>query len=289
MPFLSIITINYNNAAGLRKTLESVRTQSFTDYEHIIVDGGSTDGSVEVIQEFLQDAEYAKHVSWWCSEKDKGIYNAMNKGIQHAKGERVYMLNSGDALIHDVLLQVVPYLREHENEVVYGAVDCYKGNSFFRTACLSANRLKEGMIPHQGTFVPTVLHKNFGLYDESYSIVSDREMMLRLKFNGVNFFHIPIVVSDYNEEGISIRNGKLVVKESKKIDEIYFPKSVKIKFVFFVKRNLKLLLPGVIVLALHKLNCILRKLCKFRERGVQQYSLVSCLKLLSCATNRKVA
>ena len=248
-----------NNADGLRKTLESVRTQSFTDYEHIIVDGGSTDGSVEVIQEFLQDAEYAKHVSWWCSEKDKGIYNAMNKGIQHAKGEWVYMLNSGDALIHDVLLQVVPYLREHENEVVYGAVDCYKGDSFFRTACLSASRLEEGMIPHQGTFVPTVLHKNFGLYDESYSIVSDREMMLRLKFNGVNFFHIPIVISDYNEEGISIRNMKQVLKESKKMDKLYFPKSPIDIFVSFAKKTVKFVFPGFIISLLRRMCFIFRK------------------------------
>lgn len=77
---LSIITINYNNREGLKKTIESVLSQTFTDYEYIIIDGGSTDGSRELIE------QYQSHLSFWCSEPDKGIYNAMNKGIAKARG-----------------------------------------------------------------------------------------------------------------------------------------------------------------------------------------------------------
>ena len=100
---LSIITINYNNAFGLRKTLSSVAGQSFKNYEHIIIDGLSTDDSKNVIEEFLKNEDYAHHVSFWCSEKDSGIYNAMNKGILHASGKYLLMLNSGDELYENSL------------------------------------------------------------------------------------------------------------------------------------------------------------------------------------------
>lgn len=96
--FLSIITINYNNADGLRKTIESVKNQTSKNYEHIIIDGGSTDESVSVIKEFLANSDYAKQVTFWCSEKDKGVYDAMNKGTLHANGRFCLYLNSGDYL-----------------------------------------------------------------------------------------------------------------------------------------------------------------------------------------------
>ena len=86
----SIITINYNNVEGLRNTIKSVVNQTYTDYEFIIIDGGSTDGSVEVIK------EYANIITYWVSEPDKGIYNAMNKGIEVANGEYLNFMNSGD-------------------------------------------------------------------------------------------------------------------------------------------------------------------------------------------------
>ena len=98
---LSVITINYNNRDGLRQTIESVVGQTYRDFEYIIIDGGSTDGSVDVIK------EYADKIDYWVSEKDKGIYNAMNKGVAVALGEYCLFLNSGDTLCHpDVLAQV---------------------------------------------------------------------------------------------------------------------------------------------------------------------------------------
>ena len=86
----SIITINYNNEEGLRHTIESIVCQTYTDFEFIIIDGGSTDGSVDVIK------EYAEHIAYWVSEKDNGRYNAMNKGVCQAKGDYCIFMNSGD-------------------------------------------------------------------------------------------------------------------------------------------------------------------------------------------------
>ena len=103
MTKLSIITINRNNAAGLRKTIESVVSQTYTDFEYIIIDGASTDGSVEVIKEYaeatLPCGEGLGERLYWVSEPDKGIYNAMNKGILKAQGEYLLFLNSGDWLV----------------------------------------------------------------------------------------------------------------------------------------------------------------------------------------------
>ncbi|MEP7170167.1 MAG: glycosyltransferase, partial [Bacteroidota bacterium] len=101
MPLFSIITVNLNNAAGLKKTIESVVTQTFNDVEYIIIDGASTDGSKEVIK------NYETKISYWVSEKDTGIYNAMNKAIKKAKAEYCLFLNSGDSLTNKKVLNDV--------------------------------------------------------------------------------------------------------------------------------------------------------------------------------------
>ena len=108
---LSIITINYNNAVGLKKTLDSVAAQTYTDFEYIIVDGASTDGSVDIIREYenalaSRPSPLASHLKW-ISEPDTGIYNAMNKGIRLAHGEYTLMLNSGDYLVDEQVIEKV--------------------------------------------------------------------------------------------------------------------------------------------------------------------------------------
>jgi len=119
-PKLSIITVNLNNAEGLRKTIESVVSQTYTDYEYIIIDGGSTDGCVEIIK------QYEDKITYWVSEPDKGIYNAMNKGILKAKGEYCQFLNSGDWLIKESILHdifsILPIA-----DIIYGNEQTEKG------------------------------------------------------------------------------------------------------------------------------------------------------------------
>ena len=219
MTLISIITINYNNADGLRNTLESVRSQSFSDYEHIIVDGGSTDGSADVIHEFLTDSKYSKHITWWCSEKDSGIYNAMNKGLKKASGQFVYMLNSGDSLLPDALEKISAYLRENQDSVVYGPVDTYLDGKFKQTTGMGADHLPEGMIPHQGVFVPLKFHNQYGKYDERLKICADREFLLRLYNNKVPFIHMPVVVSNYDLGGLSETKAWTFLKETYKLDK----------------------------------------------------------------------
>ena len=116
MKKLSIITINRNNSAGLHKTIESVVSQTFTDYEYIIIDGASTDGSVDIIK------QYANKITSWVSEPDKGIYNAMNKGILKATGEYLLFLNSGDSLhTYNVLNEI--FRKEINSKIILGDVN----------------------------------------------------------------------------------------------------------------------------------------------------------------------
>lgn len=237
---LSIITINYNNADGLRKTIESVCSQAFNDYEHIIVDGGSKDGSADVIREFLADDKYSRHVGWWCSEKDGGIYNAMNKGIEKARGKFVYMLNSGDSLLPEILEKIAPYLDENMDKVVYGPVDCYLNDNFQKTTGMGSGHLPLGMMPHQGIFVPLELHKKFGVYNENYKICADREFMLRLYTNKIPFVHIPVIICNYDEGGISSTSTYAALKETYKLDKTMGMK--KKSLLRFIKGLVKLCL-----------------------------------------------
>ena len=113
---LSIITINYNNRDGLQKTIDSVVSQTYKNFEWIIIDGGSTDGSKELIE------QYQDHCAYWCSEPDKGIYNAMNKGIEKAIGDYSLFLNSGDRLHDDTVIdKIVSFL----GKTVFGNYKIY--------------------------------------------------------------------------------------------------------------------------------------------------------------------
>lgn len=260
-PLISIVTINFNNASGLRKTLESVQKQKFSDYEHIIVDGNSTDESVNVIKEFLNDENYAKHVTWWCSEKDKGIYNAMNKGIVHTNGMWIYILNSGDILVQDVFNQVQKFLINNELKIIYGAVDCIVNDKFVNTACLSADYLDQGMIPHQGTFIPKKLHDEIGFYDESFKILADRDLMLKMKNSGIEFSHIPVIIALYDGEGVSSSNSKILNQENNRIIKKYNLKKEKISIKIF-KSVIKLLLPGFLLILIKFVIKVLKDFLK---------------------------
>lgn len=255
---ISIITINFNNANGLEKTINSVRNQTYQNYEHIIIDGGSVDKSVEVIESFLSDTQYAQHISYWCSEKDKGIYNAMNKGIEHANGKFVYMLNSGDELYNNCFEQISTYLENESNCVLYGAVDCYNDIQFSGTVCPQADNLYKLMIPHQGVFVSLELHRKYGLYNENFKILADRELMVRLFKNDVSFIHIPFIICKYYLDGISSKNAKLIDKEAQIINNSFYSKNTLIyrKIRHFIRIIFEFLMPGFITIPL--LNIIRR-------------------------------
>ncbi|MDR0864809.1 MAG: glycosyltransferase [Candidatus Symbiothrix sp.] len=212
---LSIITINLNNQDGLRKTIESVVSQSFTDFEYIVIDGGSTDGSIEIIK------QYQEKITYWVSEPDKGIYNAMNKGILQAKGEYCLFLNSGDYLYNSKVLQLF-FDNEVKEDIVYGKI----ANHIDYPSKLRFSFMLAWSLPHPAGFIKRDLFGKIGLYEESNKIISDWAFfMLAIYVYQCSYKHIPIIISVFDRGGISSSADapQIIASEKKKFLTKYFP------------------------------------------------------------------
>jgi glycosyltransferase involved in cell wall biosynthesis len=198
---LSIITINYNNADGLEKTIKSVINQTFTNYEYIIIDGGSTDKSIAIIK------SYSEQIKHWGSEKDRGIYHAMNKGIITAKGEYCLFLNSGDYLVNKSIIKNVFDL-EKSQDILYGELEFThrdtKKNIVKRPVKIDSYHMFHDNIWHPASFIKRELFNSIGLYNEQYKIAADYDFFLNaLVIKKVSSVYIPFSISVYDTEGIS--------------------------------------------------------------------------------------
>lgn len=258
-PFFSIITINYNNKDGLKKTIESVAAQTFLDYEHIIVDGGSTDGSVAVIEEAMKDKDYAARVPYCRSEKDGGIYQAMNKGVELAKGQYCLMLNSGDYLASPKSLERAAAFGFTEDIVYCDAYFAMKGR---RRLIRYPNKITGWFFflrgfCHQTTFIKTSLQKK-NLYSTDYRIVSDSDFFMKvLLLQNASARHLPFALSVYEAEaGLSSSSGGHDKEYAALIDK-YYPKRVQEDMLYCLKKKRGLLL------FLRKVKKILRRVLKF--------------------------
>lgn len=174
---LSIITINYNNLEGLRKTINSVVSQTWRDFEWIVVDGGSADGSRELIEEYAAKGCF----SWWCSEPDKGIYNAMNKGLLHVDGDYVQFLNSGDCYTDSNVLNDFSLI-EHDKDIISGDIIIDGDVNNYRTSPDESELDYEFMVHktilHPSSFVRKEVFLKCGTFDESLRIVADWKFFL---------------------------------------------------------------------------------------------------------------
>ena len=249
---LSIITINYNNAEGLRKTMESVLAQTYTEIEYIIVDGASTDGSVDVIRELA-----TRPTIKWVSEKDTGIYNAMNKGIRMATGEYIEILNSGDILAADDvterMFQAMGYGQwaiDNENNrqspmanrpqipIFYGnMIKEYPDGRRVVDRCQAKGYTPEsfyyfyrGTLNHDCAYIRRDLFEKYGLYNEEMKICSDWEWYVRaIVLGGEKTVYANIDVTVFDMTGISELNGKnkdIILKERREYLESILPASV---------------------------------------------------------------
>ncbi len=214
---LSIITINYNDSVGLKRTLDSVRFQTNHDYEHIIIDGASTDGSIDIIREYQDGEENVIAVI----EPDSGPFFAMNKGIDLANGDYCIFMNSGDSFYDEYVLE--KFLSEHRTKDIYTGVACeHLGNTIYQwnpPYVIDIN-LKffygGGSISHQSSFIKTSLVKEM-MYDTRYSIAADWKFFLdALVVRKVSYEHLPFFVSHYMDGGIS-RDAKKAYSERDKI------------------------------------------------------------------------
>ena len=212
----TVITINFNNKDGLSHTINSVISQTNTDYEFIIIDGGSTDGSVDIIR------KYEKNITYWVSEKDYGIYHAMNKGVAQAHGDYCIFMNSGDGFHSpDVLDSIANY----QEDIICGKVikgNDTKASGLFRSSITLVD-LMRASLPHQAMIIKRELLVNHP-YDEHYKILSDWKFCIEtIVFDNCSFRNLDVIVADYDTNGISTNSNGLLPKEREQILKEMFP------------------------------------------------------------------
>lgn len=215
---ISVITINYNNCNGLRKTIESVVNQTYQDFEYIIIDGGSIDGSVDVIE------EYSNKIGYWVSEPDKGIYNAMNKGIDVANGDYCIFMNSGDAFCDTRTIESVVALGLNADIICGNTIMPHRHEP---PKDITFSSLYSGSLCHQCAFIRTKLMKKHK-YDEKYRIVSDRKFFVQaLILDNCSYKSVDVDIVEYDTNGISANNRALSDYEYSCVLEELIPERIR--------------------------------------------------------------
>ena len=218
---LSIITINRNNAAGLEKTMRSVASQTCKDFEYIVIDGASTDGSVEVIKKLESKFAHLK----WVSESDSGIYNAMNKGLRMATGDYIQILNSADCLASDDVTErmLAELERQGRPSILYGnMVKCFLDGRQMVDRCFAGQEITmlgmfTGTLNHDPAYIRRDLFEKYGYYDESLKIVSDWKWYLQvIILGGEKPQYVDLDVTLFDMTGISENaDSKQKIKEER--------------------------------------------------------------------------
>ena len=221
---ISVITINYNDKDGLKKTINSVISQSFSDFEFIVIDGDSTDGSKDIIE------QYKNQITYSVSEPDSGIYCAMNKGIRAAKGEYLLFLNGGDCLLEKDTLMNAAKLIDGSCGIYFGNLIYFDKKKNKYQDWIFPNKLTFGFfidhsLPHQASFIKRALFDSISYYNENLKIASDWEFfIIAICVEKVAYQHIGIAISEYDFSGISSdpKNYELVCSEKKFAFDKYF-------------------------------------------------------------------
>ncbi len=221
---LSIVTINLNHAEGLAKTLDSAQGQTFRDFEQIVVDGGSTDGSRAAIE------AHADRIAYWVSEPDGGIYAAMNKGLRRARGEYVHFLNSGDTWAASGVLERIFAQIEYGEDLLYGNTLRPDESGAVRE-CRHPEALTVAAffgfgVCQQAIFYRRALFDALGEFDESLRIAGDWEFNLRALMARRTARHLPFPVAHYQGGGISTTRKDLAAREKEIIWRRHLPEAV---------------------------------------------------------------
>jgi len=198
LPLISIITVVYNSVNTIEQTILSVIQQPYQNKEYIIIDGGSTDGTIELIR------KYETYLSYWISEPDKGVYDAMNKGIDHAKGDLIGLINADDWYEENIFNQIAQqYLETGSNHVIYGMLRIFQDEEFYAMVGNSIRILQEDTIMHPSCFIPLKFYNTFGTYNSFYKYSADYDLILRYVNDGVKFSFIEKPIANFRRGGIS--------------------------------------------------------------------------------------
>ena len=220
---LTVLTINYNNKEGLTKTFESVRSQTWKDFEFIVIDGGSTDGGKELIEQNDQ-------VNYWVSEKDSGVYNAMNKGIKKANGDYIIFMNSGDFFYDEFVLEKIKDQFDSNIDILYGD-SVFFNDKGYRKVIKAPEKLTfgffyDGGLNHQAVFIKRSLFSDYFYYNEDYKICADWEFFILIVcLYNVSFRYLKEIICYYDFSGISakVENLPIYIQEREQTLNKYFP------------------------------------------------------------------
>lgn len=209
-PKISVVTVVYNDHFHIEETILSVLNQTYDNIEYIIIDGGSTDGTISIIE------KYSNRLTYWVSEPDKGIYDAMNKGIIQVTGDYVSFMNSGDSFYsNETLNEVFADRTQLDNDVIYG--DVFMKYTTVKSFVRRYNNIKSSSVSHnlchQSTFTKSSHLKEYG-FDLSFKIAADMNLFTIIYKNGGSFGYVPIVIANYEaEEGLSAKHLKQMFRE----------------------------------------------------------------------------
>ncbi|MCM1182631.1 MAG: glycosyltransferase [Roseburia sp.] len=214
---VSIITVVYNGAATIEQTIQSILHQTYDNIEYIIIDGASTDGTQQIIE------KYADSISCYVSEKDDGLYYAMNKGIEKATGEIIGIVNSDDWYADDAIESVVSFFGQNDVELTYGKIVAVSGGHGKK---IIGNMPLESIwyqmaLPHPSVFVKKEVYDKLGIFDVRYRLAADYELLLRFYSKKVTFGYIDKVITYFREGGLSTKRKKEMYDEGYKISMSY--------------------------------------------------------------------
>lgn len=214
---VSIITVCLNSQDTIEETIKSVLEQTYKNIEYIIIDGMSSDATTDIIR------KYNEYIYYWVSEKDNGLYDAMNKGIASSTGEIIGIINSDDWYDKHTVQRAVETFEQYDAEVVYGdLIQEYEGEVRYRQAYEPLEQLGFKMvIPHCTAFVKKKVYKRWGGFDLKYKLAADYELMLRLYRAGVKFQYNQEILAHFRMNGLSDRNFKECALEQYQISSSY--------------------------------------------------------------------
>ena len=228
-PLLSIITICYNEKQ-IERTCKSIVEQTWQDFEWIVVDGGSTDGTLDILK------KYKDRIDILISEPDKGIYNAQNKGIKLAHGQYLNFMNGGDAFFNSTVLEKVFKDKTQTADVLYGKCCAADGVRYLVVDYpkkLDVTYWLNHTLNHQSSFIKKELFDRYGLYDETYKIVADKEKFVLFFQKRCFFEYVPEIIAFYDLTGLSARNQIKSLEECRRIEQQYLSHHAQYNYTLF--------------------------------------------------------
>lgn len=228
MKTLSIITVTFNSEKTLERTIESIITQKSPEIEFIVIDGNSKDRTVEIIK------KYEHYIDYWISEKDKGIYDAMSKGVQKASGKYIAFMNSNDWYKENILTPIVGELQRTEDEIVYGDTEVYLNDvsaGVMLAGEISGTEVYHMPFCHQSSFIKKSTFEKYKGFDPRFKYLSDYELLLRILKDNGRAKKINHAIANYSLGGVS-SDFKKASLERVKIQKLHKFNPLKIIYAY---------------------------------------------------------